>query len=329
MTSNEQNQSTRDRVFAICSDLHRQNKKPTVRLVLSMLPDISSTSSVHKPFKEWMEMMEAQERELHEKLGLSEAFMRAVSSEIRRLGAEANDNSNNWIIEAKEQRDQALEDLYRTEEHHAKQGALLEAANTELLSIKAELMDMQRTHEATLTEIRRNLDEEKHANQTLAATHDTLKTELAKVQIHFEFISEQLAETKLKEKAAQTESLQLRDSHSLLAKELSRLEAALEGREQLITELKETSLMLRSDIAAIEARRALDVAEHRKENSLLKEEKAVLSHQITESQRQLIDSKHRADELLKSNAELRAASAERTQIIDTLTAANKNGKTTQ
>ena len=42
--------SLQDTVNQICSDFLRKNIKPTVRLVLAELPDISSTSTVHKYF---------------------------------------------------------------------------------------------------------------------------------------------------------------------------------------------------------------------------------------------------------------------------------------
>ncbi|POC76678.1 hypothetical protein CRN61_25025, partial [Vibrio vulnificus] len=63
-----------DRVSEICNDLYGRGEKVSVRVILTYLPDVSSTSTVHKYYANWRKELEANEKSLYDKLGFSSEF---------------------------------------------------------------------------------------------------------------------------------------------------------------------------------------------------------------------------------------------------------------
>ena len=82
-------QSIQERVYTIANELYAAGTKPSVRMVLSMLPDVKSTSTAHKYFKQWKDEQEANQQSLYDKLGFSEKFTRHFMEEVTRFGVQA------------------------------------------------------------------------------------------------------------------------------------------------------------------------------------------------------------------------------------------------
>lgn len=319
MIDTEHSLSTRDRVFAICNDLYRRNQKPSVRLVLSMLPDISSTSSVHKPFKEWMDEMEAQQQSLYDKLGFSEEFTQAFMREITRFGVEAEDRYKSQAADAKEQRDIAVDDLERTEDKYFKQSALVEQQAKQIRELKAELVELKRVneavlkeqkhaHENALTELRQRSDDLKAANESLTATNEKLRTELAKTTVQLENNERLVREVKNHGQKTDDENRSLRDERAQLTKEVARLETTLDGRQQLIDELKASAMRYESTLA-----------EFRDEKAALKEDTTKLRQQLDDAKQQLSTAIARQSEQQQSILDLRSTIAEQSRVIERIT----------
>lgn len=318
MADSEHSLPTRDRVFAICDDLFRRNTKPTVRLVLSMLPDITSTSTIHKPFKEWMEQLEARQQSMLDKLGFSDTFTQAFMREVTRFGVEAEERYKTMAVDAKEQRDTAVEDLERTEERYFKQSSLVEQQAKEIRELKAGMAERQRAQEATVAEVRQQLEDAQAANHTLASTNEGLRTELAKIQVQLVNNNALVAEVKQNAHAVQSENINLRDAQAQLLKDVTRLETTLDGRQQLVDELKAAALRLQAEIVAAEGRYESAITERRQENVTLKEELARLRQQLDDNRQQLADSKGKTVEQLQSIVDLKATVAEQSRVIEKL-----------
>jgi len=244
--------SIQDRVTAICNDLYSKGTKPSVRLVLSMLPDVSSTSTVHKYFANWKKELEANSQSLYDKLGFSSEFTQSFMKEITRFGVEAEQRYKELALDANEQRDQVLEDLERSEERAHKQVAIVEQQDkevkelqVELLAVKskleAELVKDKEAHEATVNELRKQLTEEAGANTTLLQQNETLRMEIAKAELKQEGNQKFVGEVK----AQNTEYL---EENKVLNKSLAELNAALAshtatitGNDKLVIQLETTN----------------------------------------------------------------------------------------
>lgn len=331
MADSEHSLPTRDRVFAICDDLFRRNTKPTVRLVLSMLPDITSTSTIHKPFREWMEQLEARQQSMLDKLGFSDTFTQAFMREVTRFGVEAEERYKTMAADAKEQRDTAVEDLERTEERYFKQSALLEQQAKEIRELKAGMTERQRAQEATVAEVRQQLLEAQTANSELTATNENLRTELARMQVQLDNNNALVIEVKQNAQVLQVENIELREKHARLLTDTARLETTLEARQQLVDELRSTAHRLQAEITTAEERHKADVSERREELLALKEEQARLRQQLensrqqlTESRQQLADVTGKSGEQVQVIADLRSTVAEQSRVIERLAPGNKS-----
>lgn len=321
---------TRDRVFAICDDLFRRNQKLSVRLVHSMLPDIVSISTIHKPYKEWMDQLEARQHSMLDKLGFSDAFVQSFMREVTRFGVEAEERYKTMAIDAKEQRDTAIEDLERTEEKYFKQNALVEQQAKEIRELKAGMVERQRAQEATVAEVRQQLQEAQSINSELSTTNEGLRTELARMQVQLDNNNALVSEVKQNAQAIQGENLDLREKHAQLITDVARLETTLETRQQLVDELRSTANRLQGEMATAEERHKADLGERRQEVFTLKEEQARLRQQLEDSRQQLTDTRQQlADTTGKSGeqvqviADLRATVAEQSRVIERLAPADK------
>jgi len=100
-----------ERVNEICNDLYSKGEKVSVRVILTYLPDVSSTSTVHKYYANWRKELEANEKSLYDKFGFSSEFTQMFMKEISRFSVEAEQRYKGIAEEANEQRDAAIEEL--------------------------------------------------------------------------------------------------------------------------------------------------------------------------------------------------------------------------
>ena len=301
--------STSDRVKQICNDLYRQNgTKPSVRLVLSMLPDISSTSTVHKPLKEWTEELEASQQSIYDKLGFSPDFTQAFMQEITRFGVEAEERYKHIASTAKEQRDSALEDLERAEEKYYKQQAVLEQREKELKALKGQLAESNKAHDATTAELRNQLKDQEKANKELRESNEALRTDMAKVNVQLDHNNQLVHEVKGNATDQANENRELRDKVSELTKHLATLESRSEGLDQLIEQLKVNENRYKDDEKALIG-----------EKNELVTETARLRQQLDDTSRRMSESTVKLNEQSQLVTELRGTIAEQSSVIKRLT----------
>lgn len=311
----EQN-SIQDRVTAICNDLYAKGTKPSVRMVLSMLPDISSTSTVHKYFASWKKDLETNQQSLYDKLGFSSEFTQSFMKEITRFGVEAEQRYKELSVDANEQRDIAVEDLGRSEEKQYKQNAMLVQSQKEISelqkelfkvqeNLKAELAKEQESNRVIVQELRDQLSESKSTGKELTSTNDILRTEIAKAELRLEGNEQFVQEVKEQNKSAMVDNKELNISISELNKTLAGYEATLAGNNQLITNLEANHTELQSSIVRAEdARQALvsEVSSIRKDLNIAKS---------TES-----ETKDKLNSALVQSTELKASMNELTRVTD-------------
>lgn len=250
MDTTEQTQSIQDRVNKICNQMYADGIKPTVRLVLAELDDVSSTSTVHKYFANWRSELEANQQSLYDRLGFSSEFTQAFMKEITRFGVEAEQRYKELAKDSNDQRDLAVADLGKAEDKLHKQNAVVEQQakeikelQTELLSLKkqtdSELDKASKANEAAIKEIRQQLTTAQDENRVLAKQNEDLRTDIAKKELKLEGNQEFTDEVKSQNSSLVEENKNLHQSITELSKTLVGKEAAIEGNEKLILSLQE------------------------------------------------------------------------------------------
>lgn len=248
----EQN-SIQDRVTAICNDLYSKGTKPSVRIVLSMLPDVSSTSTVHKYFANWKKELEANQQSLYDRLGFSSEFTQSFMKEITRFGVEAEQRYKEQSIDANEQRDIAVEELEKTEDKLFKQNAVIDQQAKEIKELqlemvkvqeklKAELVTEQQANKAVVTELRQQLDDIATDNKTLTSSNENLRTEIAKAELKLESNQEYVNEVKTQNANLVADNKELNTNIASLSKTIASQESTIAGNEKLIDNLQKSSI---------------------------------------------------------------------------------------
>jgi chromosome segregation ATPase len=277
-------------VFAACDRLLANGEKITVRSILTLVPEAKSTSTIHKPFAAWKEQREANEQQLYEKLGFSPEFTKAFLGEISRFATEAESRHVEAKLLAKQQLEDAIQELEITDERYNKQQAVVEQQSNRIKELEIEIANAQKNfesqleqqakaHEATVIELRQQLGTSKDETRAMSEIADGLRTELAKSQLRLEGNISFTDEVRGQNEALNRE---LKDLHQQIAdfnKSQAAAEAMIAGNEKLITQTAS----------------ALD--ETKKALSVLSKEKLTLVSEIDDAQ-----------------AELRANAAEITQL---------------
>ena len=248
--------STEERVYKICNDLYREGSTPSVRMVLNLMPDISSTSTVHKPFKKWKKELEASQESLYDKLGFSTEFTQSFMREITRFGVEAEARYKTLALEANDQCDQALLDLDIAEERLYKQTAVLQQQEKELKELKQKLAEQGKAREATEREIRQQVGVLKTDNKELSETNESLRTSVAKAELKMEGNTEYVSEVKTNQQAVLAENKNLQQELASLSKNFAGLESTLSGRNELLVQLRHQSEKLEIHTESLEKQRA-------------------------------------------------------------------------
>lgn len=256
----EQQNSIQDKVNSICNDLYSEGTKPTVRRVLAMLPDVSSTSTVHKYFANWKKEIEANQQSLYDRLGFSSEFTQSFMKEITRFGVEAEQRYKQQATDANDQRDQALYDLEQSEEKLFKQNAVVEQLEKEVSELQKELAkvrteskaeldkqhDLSRvnsekereSHDAIAAELRGQITRLSDSNSALTESNEKLRTDVAKANLKLEGNEAYVGEIK-EQNAGLTEGAKTLSAEiAKLNKQLAGQEATLSGNEKLIKNLQ-------------------------------------------------------------------------------------------
>ncbi len=316
--------SIRDRVFAICNDLYSKGTKPSVRMVLSMLPGVSSTSTVHNYFKEWKKELEANTKSLYDKLGFSSEFTQAFMKEITRFGLEAEARYKEQAQDAHEDLDVAVEALERAEERAHKQESVVTQQNKEIQelhqeitmvrrNLEAELATERKAHQATVSELRQQLDDQTEQNTSLLHQNESLRTEIAKAQLRLEGNENYVSEVKEQQKQLQRSNQELSNALS----ELRSLNAAqnekISGADKLIQKLEDTISRLDAEKKQAES-----------QSKDLSSKQQVLVSQKEELSKQLSEATAKLEQALDNTGRLTARIEEQSAVIDLLSTKGKD-----
>ncbi len=248
--------STEEQVNQICNDLYREGTTPSVRMVLNLMPDISSTSTVHKHFKKWKDQLDASQESLYDKLGFSTEFTKSFMREITRFGVEAEDRYKTLALEANDQRDQALLDLDIADERLYKQTAVLQQQEKEIKALKQTLAEQGKAREATEHEIRQQVEELKGDNKELSETNEILRTTVAKAELRMEGNELYVSEVKTNQQAVLDENKTLQQELAVINKNHAALESTLFGREELLEQLRHQTEKLETHTESLEKERS-------------------------------------------------------------------------
>ncbi|MCS6271828.1 hypothetical protein G3489_19325 [Shewanella baltica] len=314
MTTTTEQSSIQDRVTAICNDLYAKGTKPSVRMVLSMLPDISSTSTVHKYFATWRKELEANQQSLYDKLGFSSEFTQSFMKEITRFGVEAEQRYKELSLDANEQRDLAIEDLGRSEERLHKQTALLEQKQKEVNELQKELLKIQENSKADLAkeqesnrvivkELRTQLSDYQKTSKDLANTNETLRTDIAKAELKLEGNESYVQEVKEQNLALTASNNKLLAELAALNKVVARHEATEDGNNKLITNLEARHVEMQGALKQLEAERQnliSETAATRKDLEVVRSYLAETKDKLNTESTQLAELKSSMAELTRS-----------------------------
>ncbi|ENM3905096.1 DNA-binding protein [Vibrio cholerae] len=293
-----------DKVNAICNDLYAKGQKVSVRVVLSMMPEVSSTSTVHKYYKQWKEELEANQKSLLEKMGFSPEFTRVFMAEITRHATEAERRYREIADDAKEQSAKAIEDLERVEERLHKQTAVLEQKDNLIKTLQAELAETKKTQEAVSAELRLQIDELTKTANEKAEVADRLRTELAKKELQLEN-NQQAAASITEENESLREQVKEKVEQMIeQAKAITRLESSLDAKTALLDELKQDKQSLSQKNQDLDAElRDLQQSRYSQQTSL------------NEAQSREQNAQTRIDDLVKAIAEAKATIAQQSATI--------------
>lgn len=293
-----------DKVNAICNDLYAKGQKVSVRVVLSMMPEVSSTSTVHKYYKQWKEELEANQKSLLEKMGFSPEFTRVFMAEITRHATEAERRYREIADDAKEQSAKAIEDLERVEERLHKQTAVLEQKDNLIKTLQAELAETKKTQEAVSAELRLQIDELTKIANEKAEVADRLRTELAKKELQLEN-NQQAAASITEENESLREQVKEKVEQMIeQAKAITRLESSLDAKTALLDELKQDKQSLSQKNQDLDAElRDLQQSRYSQQTSL------------NEAQSREQNAQTRIDDLVKAIAEAKATIAQQSATI--------------
>lgn len=307
-----------DRVSEICNDLYGRGEKVSVRVILTYLPDISSTSTVHKYYANWRKELEANEKSLYDKLGFSSEFTQMFMKEISRFSVEAEQRYKGIADEANEQRDTAIEELAKAEERLHKQTAVVEQQGKEIATLKAdrsadekahiaEIEKLNNSHEVLVQELRSRIVQlEKDLTDT-TKTNESLRTDLAKSQLKLESNQDYVNEVKAKQESLEKQASELQDKNQSLSNQNAKLETQRDADKHLIESMAERSNDLKANLDSLQSKLSESEAAHKSTTAQMTEYKAQAQSQ---SQRigaleQMNDQHQRYIERLEKETELK------------------------
>lgn len=264
MAESIESKSIQERVSEICNELYSGGTKPSVRIVLAELPDVKSTSTVHKYFANWKKELEANQQSLYERLGFSSEFTQSFMKEITRFGVEAEQRYKQQAQDANEQRDQAVSDLAKSEDKLHTQAAVvtqqekeIKELQNELLTVKknleAELAKEKKASEATISEIRQQLSNVTKESKALSQQNESLRTDIAKAELKLEGNQEFVNEVKTQNAQLSAENKEFITTISDLNKTIASQESTMSGNDKLIQTLQSQQATMTQRLASLES----------------------------------------------------------------------------
>lgn len=226
------------RINDICDAAYARDEKLSTRIILAQLPDVSSSSTVHKYFKAWKESLNARQDALFEDDSiLSNDFKRSFSKELGRIAKAAESAYKQRALEAEQQVGDVITDLQLSEQKleteqkktgsQAERIAELEAA---LNQTKFELEQSKELHSKDLDKHTQEINalNDKHSDE-LSKLNDTHLEHIEKLESeHSETVEQHKNSTKQYESSIEN----LKGVESNLRSELAKSEVRVETKTQ-------------------------------------------------------------------------------------------------
>ncbi|PSW76440.1 mfp1 (mar binding filament 1), partial [Photobacterium damselae] len=256
-------------------------------------------------YKTWKDELEANQKSLLEKMGFSEEFTRVFMTEITRHATEAERRYRDMADDAKEQSQQAIDDLERAEDRLYKQTALLEQREKQIKNLEAELAQTENAQLAITQELRQQIESLTDQLNESTVSNERLRTELAKNEIKLESNALIVEESKNKNTELNEQVKSLNDKVIAQAQELTRFESKQESQELLLSELRETKAALQMANSHLDNELRQLQQERHTLNSHLNDAKSngvTLSNRLEQASEQIAELKaqlHQNDEMIK------------------------------
>lgn len=306
-----------ERVSQICSDLYGKGEKISVRAVLSLIPDVSSTSTVHKYVKAWRDELQANQQTLMERLGFSEKFTQSFLEEFSRFNTEAEKRWRETAEQSKEQAREAIDDLERIEDKYHKQQALLEQSQKTIRQLEDEARENKKTQQIIEAELRERIAQLEADKSTLAKNNEDLRTEVAKSQLKVENNENYVNEVKENQRRMASELQSANEQIAKQAATIAKLEANAERDVKQIEDLRANTT---------DYRRLMEESEKRA--GKLEETNRQLEISVTaikkESNVSLSTLQSKLDTASKEIADRDRRLAQLEKVVDTLTSKTKD-----
>ncbi|MFA0679302.1 hypothetical protein AB4572_02560 [Vibrio splendidus] len=161
--------------------------------MLSMMPDVKSTSTINVDVREWNTQAKNKRMDLFRERGFSDEFVELFSTEITRLSAAKDAEHNAKVLMYKDEADLANELILKTEDELELAGVKVKESNTtislkdkEITKLKTELVQSEKNCEGIEKRLTDEIGDlqDKLNNQKIDL--DKAQSELAKTEIKLE-----------------------------------------------------------------------------------------------------------------------------------------------
>lgn len=279
-----------ERVNEICNELYSKGEKVSVRVILTYLPDVTSTSTVHKYYAIWRKELEANEKSLYDKLGFSSEFTQMFMKEISRFGVEAEQRYKGIADEANEQRDTAVDELSKVEDRLFKQNAVVEQQGKEITQLKSEISTRENTHSAEISkleesqrvlvlELRQRITQLEKELSDVTKTSESLRTELAKSELKLESNQDYVNEVKAKQDQLEERNTTLQSNNQALNQQVTKLSTQLESSTSVIGTLEKRVMDFEKQNTALQSKATKMETSYKAAQSELTEAKSQMQSQ--------------------------------------------------
>jgi chromosome segregation ATPase len=296
-------------VFEICDRLTANEEKLSNRIILAHLDGITSTSTVHAPFKKWRELREANKKKFMENLRFSDSLAEAIADEIAKHSAASDKRSRALAEAANEQTQEAIEDLRSLEIRLKNEMLLLDQAKKDKVILQKQLDEEGKGHQTLVKELRQQLEVQLSDNKSLAQSNESLRTDVAKAELKLEGNETHVAEVKEQNQALMSDNKSLNKEVSSLSMSIASKESTIAGQSKLVEQYENAQKQSQQNIQKLESA-----------YSELSVEKKELRGQLDSVQRALSDAKEKLHAETKSKEYLQKTADEQSSVISKLTA---------
>jgi len=278
--------TNQQKVFAICDKLSQQGEPLSVRIIGSYLPELTSTSTLHKYFKLWKtEQAKANEKMLSES-GFSPALKQALLDEIQTQTLKVETHFKTLAIESAAQTEAAIAELTEAQSVNGKLSEELAAQKDQQTKQAHEYALKEKRAEAIETERHAQNEQLTDALQTLRDETQKLREKLVKAELNGSHLTEQLKATE----TLKSEHQQLTATLNAAEKQIATLTAQSDAQQQAFERLEHDREADRRDHQTLQTSRDTLAAKYEQANRaeimLTERNKTIerLEHTLAEAQ---------------------------------------------